>query len=290
MTHNPLESADIRIPISPTFWQSMSMWSGLAPTRLISPPAIPTAARYVAASILSGTTACSTAPSFSTPSITIVDVPAPRTLLPIRLRKEARSAISGSRAAFSIIVVPSAKTAAIIIFSVAPTLGNSKTMRLPRNLSQWPSMYPCSDANFAPNISRPRKCMSIGLGPKSSPPGSATLAFPYLASRGPNTTMEALIFSTSSYGASAVRFPGFVISSEFVSTLLTVIPSETNNSDIKRTSVISGTLVRKKVPSANEQAAITLSAEFLAPFISTSPCRGPLGLTIMRSITQLCYV
>ena len=35
-----------------------------------------------------------------------------------------------------IIVVPSAKTAAIIIFSVAPTLGNSKTMRLPRNLSQ----------------------------------------------------------------------------------------------------------------------------------------------------------
>ena len=50
---------------------------------------------------------------------------------PMRLRKAARSAISGSRAALSMTVVPLASTAAISAFSVAPTLGNSSRMRAP---------------------------------------------------------------------------------------------------------------------------------------------------------------
>ena len=124
----------------------------------------------------SGITECSTALRPRTPSITIVDVPAPSTFPPIRLRNEARSAISGSLAAFSIVVSPSARTAAIIMFSVAPTLGNSKTMRLPVNLLHLAAIYPCSVSNSAPNISKPLRCISIGLGPKSSPPGRATLA------------------------------------------------------------------------------------------------------------------
>ena len=37
----------------------------------------------------------------------------------------AKSTISGSRAAFSMNVVPFATTAAMSVFSVAPTLGNS---------------------------------------------------------------------------------------------------------------------------------------------------------------------
>ena len=44
------------------------------------------------------------------------------TLAPISLRRLARSTISGSRAALSIVVVPLAKTEAIMRFSVAPTL------------------------------------------------------------------------------------------------------------------------------------------------------------------------
>ena len=40
--------------------------------------------------------------------------------------------------------------------------------------------------------------MSIGRFPKSSPPGSDTLARPARASNGPSTTTEARIFSTSS--------------------------------------------------------------------------------------------
>jgi len=40
-----------------------------------------------------------------------------------QVQKIGQVSISGSRAAFSILVLPSAKAAAIMIFSVAPTLG-----------------------------------------------------------------------------------------------------------------------------------------------------------------------
>ena len=55
--------------------------------------------------------------------MSILEVPAPTTVAPIRFRNEARSAISGSRAALMIVVDPLASTAAIKRFSVAPTLG-----------------------------------------------------------------------------------------------------------------------------------------------------------------------
>jgi hypothetical protein len=55
----------------------------------------------------------------------MVALPAPVMRAPIELRNAARSAISGSRAALSMTVVPLAITAAMSRFSVAPTLGNS---------------------------------------------------------------------------------------------------------------------------------------------------------------------
>ena len=174
------------------------MWSARAPRRFISPPAIPTAAKYVATSIRSGITVCSTATKSLTPSIVIVDEPAPSTFAPIRFRNAARSAISGSLAAFSIIVSPSARTAAIMIFSVAPTLGKSRTIRDPTSFSASASIYPCSELKRTPRASSPLRCISMGRGPKSSPPGRATLAFPYVATSGPKTTIEARIFSTCS--------------------------------------------------------------------------------------------
>ncbi len=60
MAHMPSVSGEIRMPISPSFCTSMSMWSARAPARVISPPATPSAARKVAASMRSGTTVCST--------------------------------------------------------------------------------------------------------------------------------------------------------------------------------------------------------------------------------------
>ena len=81
------------------------------------------AAAQVPASMRSGIVTCSVPVSSSTPSISIVLVPAPSIRAPIATRNAAMSAISGSRAALSITVVPRARTAAIIRFSVAPTLG-----------------------------------------------------------------------------------------------------------------------------------------------------------------------
>ena len=63
----------------------------------------------------------------STPSMVIVPVPAPSIRAPIWPSIVARSMISGSRAALSITVMPSASTAAIRMFSVAPTLGKVQT-------------------------------------------------------------------------------------------------------------------------------------------------------------------
>ncbi len=79
----------------------------------------------VPASIRSGMTACRAPRSPSTPTMRIVSVPAPTTLAPILFKNVCRSMISGSRAALRMTVVPSANVAAIIKFSVAPTLGKS---------------------------------------------------------------------------------------------------------------------------------------------------------------------
>lgn len=66
-----------------------------------------------------------------TPSITIVDSPAPYILAPQWFKKSARSLISGSRAGFTIIVFPFEIAEAIIIFSVIPTLGKGNIILVP---------------------------------------------------------------------------------------------------------------------------------------------------------------
>ena len=102
------------------------MWLVITFSTTILPPAAAAAIIKVPASILSGMIWCLQPWSFSTPFIFTMDVPAPLTSAPILFKKFAKSTISGSQAALSIIVSPSAKTAAIIIFCVAPTLGKSR--------------------------------------------------------------------------------------------------------------------------------------------------------------------
>ena len=122
---------EMRMPISHNFMETISTCSGRTPTSSISPPAMPHAMSNVPASTRSAMITLSTATSDSTPSISIVDDPAPSTCAPMRFKNAARPVTSGSRAAFSITVVPLASTAAPMRFSVAPTLGNSSTVRAP---------------------------------------------------------------------------------------------------------------------------------------------------------------
>ena len=62
--------------------------------------------------------------------------------LPILFKIFCKSIISGSLAAFVIIVSPFAKQAANIAFSVAPTLGKSKFIFSPVILSQVQVIFP----------------------------------------------------------------------------------------------------------------------------------------------------
>ncbi len=82
--------------------------------------------KKVPTSIRSAKTEYSVPLSFLTPSTTMVSVPAPCMLAPIAVRNRCNSTNSGSLAAFSIVVRPSAITAAISMFSVAPTEGKSR--------------------------------------------------------------------------------------------------------------------------------------------------------------------
>ena len=112
-----------------------------------------------------------------TPVTSIRGEPAPSICAPISTSIAAMSWISGSRAAFSMIVVPLASTAAIMIVSVAPTLGKSSQTSAPcRPCGASAITKPCSMWTFAPIDSSPATCMFSPREPMLSPPGSATSA------------------------------------------------------------------------------------------------------------------
>ena len=148
----------------------------------------------------------------------MVSVPAPFILAPILFRKLARSTISGSCAAFSITVVPSASAAAIMITSVAPTLGKSRYIVLPVIFSALASTMPrlsCSSFILTPRALSPFRWSSTGLFPIAQPPGRCITALPVLSSRAPSTRIDARIIFTRSNGASYDICPLASISTVF---------------------------------------------------------------------------
>ncbi len=129
----------------------------------------------------------------------MVELPAPPILAPMACSIWHRSTISGSRAALSMTVLPSARTAAIRMFSVAPTLGKSSSTVLPRSpAGAEASRKPCSLVISAPSRVSPSMCMSRPREPMASPPGRATFTRPQRASSGPSTAIDARIRRTRS--------------------------------------------------------------------------------------------
>ncbi len=226
----------------------------------------------------------STGSSSSTPSISIVDVPAPMTCAPMRFRNAVRSVISGSRAAFSMTVEPFASTAAVNRFSVAPTLGKSRTMRAPHRRLQRASMKPCTTDSSAPIASKPRKCMSSLRFPMLSPPGIATFALPQRASSGPSTFTDARMRVTSSYGASPSSGPDASTVSSPSPVVSTFAPSARITATITSRSATGGMLRSTVMPGASNDAASCLQPEFfVAPDTRTTPESGLPGCTTSAS-------
>src|SRR5438094_907457 len=94
-------------PASRSLAVNASRWSPQAPVTTTEPPVIAAATMYVPASMRSGMTVTSAPSSSGRPSMVSSGVPAPRTRAPMRSRAVARQTFSGSRAAFSMTVVPS---------------------------------------------------------------------------------------------------------------------------------------------------------------------------------------
>ena len=187
----------IEMPICSYFLSTRPRCSGAKPRTVTGSPVRAPTARNVPASMRSPTTRCSTGRSSETPSISMTGEPAPETFAPISLSMFARSTISGSRAALSIVVTPRAKTDAIMRFSVAPTLAKLSVTVAPVSpcgALAW--MLPCLTSNSTPSASRPRMCMSMLRAPMLQPPGMATMARPNRESRGPRTAVEARICAT----------------------------------------------------------------------------------------------
>ena len=130
-------------------------------------------------------------------------VPAPSICAPIPMRKLARSTTSGSQAADSMMVVPFAKTAAIIMLSVPNTVGPCLPRRSTSSPTRPPSgaimsMLPPSISIIAPSARRPFRWRSTGRSPMTHPPGSETFALPRRPRSGPITQIDARILRTSS--------------------------------------------------------------------------------------------
>ena len=117
---------------------------------------------------------------------------------PILIKHSARSTTSGSRAEFSSVVVPSAKQAAIIKFSVPVTVTMSIKIRAPLSLVTLAWMSPPSMVMVAPIASKPLMCKSTGRAPIAQPPGNDTRARPKRVSKGPKARIEARMVFTSS--------------------------------------------------------------------------------------------
>ena len=120
-------------------------------------PNVAPAMRKVPASIISGIVVTSTGFKESTPCIFNMLVPTPSIWAPISLSTSHTWTICGSIAALVIRVVPSARTAAITIFAVAPTDGISKWIRAPFSFFARAIIYPSSKTISAPSFSNPFK-------------------------------------------------------------------------------------------------------------------------------------
>ncbi len=272
VTRSQSPPSTIVTPASRSLSITASRMDGRTPVSVTSPPAAATAHRNVPASMRSGITAWRAPCSRSTPWITSRSVPIPSIRAPIATSRCARSLTSGSRAAFSITVSPSARVAAISRFSVPVTVIMSVTIRAPFRRVARASMKPCSRLISAPIACRPLMCWSTGRAPIAQPPGSDTFASPKRARSGPSTRIDARIVLTSSYGATGLstRPASSRTRAPSVSVRMPIWPSSLS---VVRTSCRFGTLSSSTGSADSSPAHRIGSAAFFAPDTAISPLR-----------------
>ena len=108
--------------------------------------------------------------------------------------------------------MPPERHAAIIICSVAPTLGNGSEILFPRSpYGALHSRQPWRSLISAPSFESASRCISIGLSPISHPPGKDNFALPDLASTAPRNIIELRVLHISESGISLRLKPSVLI-------------------------------------------------------------------------------
>ena len=179
--------------------------------------------------------------SFPTPLIVRQFVPTPVIFAPASFRKWQSCVISGSCAALYRTVVPSANTAAMSTFSVAPTLGNGRQISAPFSPSVSARICFSSLRKRTPIQVSAVSWISTGRLPIIQPPGRSILTLPHLPSRGPSSMTEERMALTCFAGQSDVcKEEASMITA--APSLFTRHPSVFNNPSISSISVICGQL------------------------------------------------
>ena len=114
----------------------------------------------------------------------------PSICAPIATSMPQRSTISGSRAALSMTVAPLASTAAVMMFSVAPTLGRVERDRGTAQVGGLGDDVTVLDADLGAHALETGEVHVERRVPIASPPGSATFARPVRAMSGPRTQID----------------------------------------------------------------------------------------------------
>ena len=153
----------------------------------------------------SGMTRQPTLPRGVKPRMMISDVPAPSISAPSARKKPCRSTISGSRAALDMRVSPLAAQAAIMAFSVAPTLGMASVICAPCSAVARHTMSPPNSSTSAPSARRAFRWRSMGRGPSSQPPGILNHASPQRPATAPRKITDERMARMSSCGMEQER-------------------------------------------------------------------------------------
>ena len=206
-------------------------------------------------------------------------------LQPILFKKFIRSFISGSIAQLLKVVLPFAKDAAIIKFSVAPTeiLGNRIFAPVkPFGAEAW--TYPCMILYLTPSLDNDFKWISIGLVPIAHPPGNETFAIPNFANKGPRTNIPARIVLTKLYEANFLFCFELSITISFLSNLI-IEPNDRSKDIIVWISFTFGKFFKKIFFLDNKVAANIGKEAFFEPDILI----WPLSLFAPKT-SNLCIV
>src|ERR671919_410935 len=200
--------------------------------------------------------------SRSTPRTVRTFEPMPSMSAPSETRKWQRSWTCGSHAAFTIVVSPRARTAAVTAFSVPVTEASSRKMCAPTSPSvrMWKRRFARTSA---PRRTKAWMWVSRRRRPMTSPPGGGTIASPQRARRGPASRIGARMRAQSSSSSSRFETSAACMRTTPSPARRTSTPRSAASASMVSTSRIAGTFVSVTGSSVSRAAATIGSAAFL---------------------------